>query len=96
MGKRRELYNVVLCQIVYLSIKLSEIKSDSIKPKFITREMKLIMTRHHLILCLETSNKKDEYNHNTGRAIQTKIMPWATGSRQEISNTRINQEKIFG
>lgn len=44
MGTRREFYNVVLCLISYVSMKLSEMKSDSIKPKFITRKMKLIMT----------------------------------------------------
>ena len=48
--------------------------------KLIIREMKLIMTRHHLVLCVDTSNKKDEYSENTGRAIRTKIMPWVTGS----------------
>lgn len=37
------------------------------------------MTRYHVVLCLDTCNKKDEYNHNTGRAIQTKIIPWAIG-----------------
>lgn len=49
-------------------------KSNSIKPKFIIEEMTLIMTRHHLVLFIDTSNKKDEYNENTGRVIQTKIM----------------------
>lgn len=73
MGTRQELYHVVLCQIIYLSIKLSEMKSNSIKPKFIIEEMTLIMTRHHLVLVIDTSNKKDEYNENTGRVIQTKI-----------------------
>ena len=68
MGTRREFYNVVLCLISYVSMKLSEMKSDSIKPKFITRKMKLIMTRHHLVLCVNCSNKKDEYSENTGRA----------------------------
>lgn len=39
-------------------------KSDSMKPKLITREMKLIMTKHNLVLCLDPSNKMNEYNHN--------------------------------
>lgn len=69
MGTRRELYDIVLCQISYLSIKLSEMKSDSIKPKLTPREIKLIMTRHHLVLHLDTSNRREEDNHNTGRTI---------------------------
>ena len=53
---------------------------SSLDCKLVKREMKLIMTRHHFVLCVDTSNKNDEYSENTGRAIQTKIMPWATGS----------------
>lgn len=70
-------------------------KSNSIKPKFIIEEMTLIMTRHHLVLFIDTSNKKDEYNENTGRVIQTKIVLWVIGSWQEIYNTMINQEETF-
>ena len=91
MGTRREFYNVILCLISYISIKLSEVKSDSRIPwteepgelqsigsqrvghdwsnlacELIIREMKLIMTRHRLVLFEDTRNKKDEYSENTG------------------------------
>lgn len=72
---RRELHTVLLCKIAYLSIKKNLRNEVRVYETSAFYKRDETMTKHHVVLCLDTCNKKDEYNHNTGRAIQTKIIP---------------------